>query len=402
MSAYGVDISKHQSREAVGQVVRGGKASFIILRRSVGTARPDERFYDYARAVKAAGIKTGVYVANYSKNGREAAAEADYAIDLVEKTGLKMSLPVFFDWEYFSANYIKENFGVTVTARLLQDMAFAFCERVKARGYAPGIYLNKDFWDRFYGDGFFARHPDYKIWYARPGLSKPDKDCYIWQYASNDGADFGYTGGAIDKDILYGEFIGDEPEPMRPFSSAAVRLWIGYASPGDVRAIKAVVEGLGILCEEKDGYMATGYASSGDQCYILRECQRLGVPCVLYDGQDLPADKQDTGDKPREKEPEKESGGEAIPAEPAQPEQSGAESGEKDEDGKEDGESKEASGGPVNPPREAGPLGGPDKAGQEARNMLLKLFRAIIRAIVRFFNLRTGRQDLPGDRRDRQ
>ena len=35
--------------------------------------------------------------------------------------------------------------------------------------------------------------------------------------------------------------------------------------------------------EEKDGYIITGYMSSGDQCYIMTDCHRLGIPYEIYE-----------------------------------------------------------------------------------------------------------------------
>ena len=63
--------------------------------------------------------------------------------------------------------------------------------------------MSLNFWDNWYGRRFFNLHPEYYIWYARPGYAQPDRDCYLWQYAcDNGGAD-----EPLDKNILLGEYI---------------------------------------------------------------------------------------------------------------------------------------------------------------------------------------------------
>ena len=307
---YGADISHHQSDTAVDQLILGGKAQFVITRATIGSYTVDKKLSKFLPRIQQAGFKNSHYVANYSKNPQEAIEEADFLCDTIESYGDKVEMPLFFDWEYFSANYIKEQFGIETTAELVQSMALAFCRRIQERGYKAGIYLNRDYWDRFYGDAFFAAHPDIYIWYARPGYSQPDKPCYLWQYASNNGADFGYNGD-IDKNILMGDFIG-EIEPMQPLSDTPCRMKIGYASSGDVKKITTKLEGLGIACAVDNGYIITSEMSRGDQCYIMVDCNALGIPYEIYTEPQQEAEEPGESSKD-DKEPENEDSGENQP-----------------------------------------------------------------------------------------
>jgi len=280
---YGNDISHHQTEKAVREISAGGKSDFIIVRATIGSYTVDKKLHIFESDIKNSGLKNSYYCASYSASREAAAAEADFLVDTLEKYDNKPELAVFFDWEYFSANYIKENFGIETTPQLVQGVTEAFCERVKRRGYTAGVYLNKDYWDRFYTDFFFGQHPDYKIWYARPGYSKPDKPCDIWQYGSDDGADFGYTGGNLDKNILLTGYLGDvDIEPMKPLVDGLCRMKIGYASSGDLKKLMVKIEGLGIRCDVADGYIITGEMSKGDQCYIMVDCNALGIPYEIY------------------------------------------------------------------------------------------------------------------------
>lgn len=236
-----VDISRHQRDIKIADL-KG--VDGVIYRLSIGTSKLDECFDNF---MKQKNDPLGVYVASYAKNAREAKAEAEYAIAACKKYGIHPI--IFFDWEYFSADYIKSKFGITATADLIREMTEAFCDTCIDGGYITGVYFNRDFLTRYYKTVFFDNlHPEYRTWYARPGLSAPDYDCDLWQYASNAGTEFGYMGN-IDKNKVVKEIriIGNnDVKPMRPLSTDPIRLKIGFASVGDIRTLKVKIEGLGI------------------------------------------------------------------------------------------------------------------------------------------------------------
>lgn len=290
---YGNDLSRHQSADAVELLHKGGKADFIILRSSFGTYSEDEKFARYIKDTERLGFKNSIYHAAYAGNVAEAVEEADFCCDTLEKYGLgaaDMELPVCYDYEYFSADYNKGR-GIATTPQLVQSLTTAFCERVKERGYKAGVYFNKDYLDRFYTKEYFKAHPDYWTWFTRPGYAQPDFDCDIWQYGSNNGAEYGYNGD-IDKNILYAEYIDGDIEVMKPLSESPVRMLIGYASAGDIGTLVTYINGLGIEVDVKDGHILTKVpVSKGDQCYIMTEVNKLGnIDCMIYDIEDICAD----------------------------------------------------------------------------------------------------------------
>ena len=290
---YGCDISRHQSADAVEILHKGGKADFIILRSSFGTYSEDEKFARYIKDTERLGFKNSIYHAAYAGTVAEAVEEADFCCDTLEKYGLgpaQMELPIFYDYEYFSANY-NAGRGIATTLQLVHSLTTAFCERVKERGYKAGVYFNKDYLDRFYTKEYFKAHPDYWRWYARPGYSKPDYDCELWQYASDNGAEYGYN-DAIDKNILYAEYFDGDIEVMKPLSEEPVRMLIGFATAGDIGTLTTYINGLGIEVDVKDGYILTKVpVSKGDQCYIMTEVNKLGnIDCMIYDIEDSCAD----------------------------------------------------------------------------------------------------------------
>lgn len=272
-----VDISSHQKDIKIADL---NGVDGVIYRISIGTSKLDDSFKNF---IAQKNDPLGVYVASYAKNAREAKSEAEYAIAACKQYGIHPI--IFFDWEYFSADYIKSKFGITATADLIREMTEVFCDTCINDGYLTGVYFNRDFLTRYYKTVFFDNlHPEYRTWYARPGLSSPDYDCDLWQYASNNGAELGYNGN-IDKNKVVKEprIIGNnDVKPMRPLSTSPICLKIGFASAGDIRALKTKIEGLGIACVVADGYIITSEVSAGDQCYILSDCNNLGIPCVEY------------------------------------------------------------------------------------------------------------------------
>lgn len=291
-----LDMSKHQR----GINLKGlTGVDGVIYRRCIGSSSLDPCFDSFCSQKG----PIGLYVRSYAKDETEAVGEANYICNAAESKGLK-NIAIFFDWEYFSATYIKNKFGINATPTLVQDLTVAFCETVIKRGFKTGVYFNKDYIDHFYTKAFFEKHTGYLKWYTRPGLASPDFECDLWQYASNEGTEFGYS-GSVDKNIMYTDFTGlANPQPMKPISSQSIRLKIGFASVGDIRTLKVKIEGLGIKYEAVDGYIITSEVSTGDQCYILADCNNLGIPCVEYkEGID---NEKDNKPEPTPEEPKEE------------------------------------------------------------------------------------------------
>lgn len=168
----GVDISEHNSLE-------GWEANdFIIPRCSYGE-NEDANFGEYVRRYK--NLIKGVYVFSYALDRKQAKQEAQYAIALVKKYGLKDPV-IFYDFEYDSVNWAKKN-GVTIGKAEVQGFTDAFTAEIANAGYKTGVYLNLDYWNNFYGGYSFK---DRLIWFAYYGKTLPiDRNAVdVWQYSS--------------------------------------------------------------------------------------------------------------------------------------------------------------------------------------------------------------------------
>ena len=209
-STYGVDVSHNRSADIIAKIKAGGKAEFAILRVAIGSSSEDKHLAQYIK--DSAGMKMGFFSINYFNSNADAVAEADFLVDTIQKYGFtpdKVDLPIFCDWEGLSYEW-NRNQGVEITPAQLQEMTAVYCGRLIERGYKAGVYLSKNFWDNWYGKDYFVKHPELYIWYARPGYTAPDRECYLWQYACDNGPEYGVD-EPLDKNILLDNYIMNEP-----------------------------------------------------------------------------------------------------------------------------------------------------------------------------------------------
>lgn len=198
----GVDVSRWQEDIDWEKVAADG-VQFAILRagaryQTSGELFTDRKFEEYYAGASAVGIKLGYYIYSQAVNTDEAVEEADYILSLLK--GKRVDGPVVFDWETAGSdnpNARSNNVPVSVVC----DCAVAFCERIKAAGYSPMIYMNThDAYIKY----DLSRLQDYPIWYAGQYNGAYPKFVYdfdIWQYTSSGKVD-GISGGA-DMDLWF-------------------------------------------------------------------------------------------------------------------------------------------------------------------------------------------------------
>lgn len=198
MEKYGIDISEFQGNVDFKKVKADGK-SFVIVRAGYGNlvSQKDQCFDVNAQGAIANGLKLGAYWFSYAINEADARKEADVCAAVLAPYKEKITLPVFFDYEYASYSYAVK-MGVTPGKSLILSMTIAFIERMKAHGYDAGYYTNYDFMSKYYDDPKMA---PYKLWIAHYGSSAPKYACVIQQTAS-DGKVSGIYGNVdLDKMI---------------------------------------------------------------------------------------------------------------------------------------------------------------------------------------------------------
>ena len=176
----GIDVSEHNGKLDWATIKKAG-ISFAIVRTGYGTGHTDAYFKHNIEGALAQGIHVGIYHFSYALNPAGAKKEAAFVLKLLQPYSAKITLPVFFDFEYDSVSYAKKQ-GVTLGKESFNSHAVAFCEAVKAAGYAPGVYYNKDYYNCMVDMGSVG---GYSQWYAQYA-SVPDVTGYdLWQYSSS-------------------------------------------------------------------------------------------------------------------------------------------------------------------------------------------------------------------------
>ena len=205
----GVDVSEHQG-EIDWRAVKKANIDFAILRagyRGYGEAGrlvEDACFRDNLSGALSAGIPVGIYFFSQAVTPEEAEEEADFLLEMLKDVPQKdIALPVFFDWEDISHDTARTDGldGETITA-----CAIAFCERVAAAGYTPGLYAYRYL---AYFNYDLPRLSDYALWVGALGA---ESDFYyaheFWQNAVAEG--ISGISGAVDRNFRFVK----QPEPV--------------------------------------------------------------------------------------------------------------------------------------------------------------------------------------------
>lgn len=144
-SYVGVDVSKHTGKISFASVKAAG-VDYVMIRLgsrgySTGQISLDENFKENIEGAIEAGLDVGVYFYSQAITQDEAIQEANFVIQNLEPYRAKVKYPIAFDMEHVSndesrADGLSRDDKTTVTA--------AFLEGVKAAGYVPMIYGDKE------------------------------------------------------------------------------------------------------------------------------------------------------------------------------------------------------------------------------------------------------------------
>lgn len=174
----GIDVSENNGAINWAKVKTAG-VRFAIIRAGYGRYAVDSQFAANIKGALAQGIPVGIYWFSYALNVAGAKEEAAKCLATIK--GYDVTLPVFFDFEYDTVRYGKDN-GVTLGKQAFNDHAVAFCEAIKAAGYKAGVYYNLDYYNRMVDK---SRVGKYVQWYAQYNSTADLSGWAIWQYSSS-------------------------------------------------------------------------------------------------------------------------------------------------------------------------------------------------------------------------
>lgn len=175
-----VDVSEHNGTLDWAKIKKDG-IDAAIIRTGYGTSHTDKQFYNNMDGAIKQGIHIGVYHFSYALSVEGARKEAEFVIKLLKQYKDKIELPVYFDFEYDTVTYAKKQ-GVTLGKNAFNNHCVAFCEAVKAAGYKPGVYYNRDYYNTMVS---LSSVGGYSQWYAQYASAPSISDYDLWQFSSS-------------------------------------------------------------------------------------------------------------------------------------------------------------------------------------------------------------------------
>ena len=165
-SLQGIDVSDHQG-EIDWQAVADAGYEFVFVRvgfrgyGAEGTLNEDSMAIEYMQGAEAAGLEVGAYFFSQAVNEEEAAEEALFAADVIQRSGVRMTLPLVYDPESIEGaqgradNLSREQ--ISANARAFKKAAES------AMKCKTALYTNL-YWEKNYFDNETLN--DFEIWYA--------------------------------------------------------------------------------------------------------------------------------------------------------------------------------------------------------------------------------------------
>ena len=187
-----IDVSEWNGDINFSKVKNAG-ITCVILRAGYGKDpnQEDNKFNEYYRQAKAAGLNVGAYWYSYATSVDAAKAEVKNCMNTIG--GKQFDLPVFLD--------VEEYRQAVLPRRTLTDIISAFCDGIKSYGYDVGMYSAKSMLvDSAYPDELSSK---YLIWIAAPNTSYSDLPSYVdlWQYSWTGSVDG--IRGDVDLNYIY-------------------------------------------------------------------------------------------------------------------------------------------------------------------------------------------------------
>ena len=194
ISYVGVDLSK-QNGDVNFNSMKAAGVDYAMIRLggrgySTGQISLDENFKKNIEGAAAAGLDIGVYFYSQAISQEEAIQEVNFVIQNLEPYRANVKYPIAFDMEFVANDTARID---SLTKDEKTNIATSFLESVKAAGYVPMIYGDKEWLIK---EIDLARLQSYDVWLVQE-QELPDYPYQftMWQY-STEGVVNGVSGDA--------------------------------------------------------------------------------------------------------------------------------------------------------------------------------------------------------------
>ena len=193
----GIDVSEYQGKIDWNAVKDGG-FDFAFIRIGYrgytnGQIFPDDLARENLAGARAAGIDVGVYFYSQAVSPEEAADEARWCLDFLDRE--KLDLPLVYDWEWVSS----EARTGGMDRATLTECAKTFCQTIENGGYQPMLYFNSHISRDLLDLQALAQYPFWLAQYKEK-LDYPYQVDF-WQY-TEEGTVPGIK-GKVDIDLMF-------------------------------------------------------------------------------------------------------------------------------------------------------------------------------------------------------
>ena len=183
ISYVGVDLSK-QNGDVNFNSMKAAGVDYVMIRLggrgySTGQISLDENFKKNIEGAAAAGLDIGVYFYSQAISQEEAIQEVNFVIQNLEPYRANVKYPIAFDMEFVANDTARID---SLTKDEKTNIATSFLESVKAAGYVPMIYGDKEWLIK---EIDLARLQSYDVWLVQE-QELPDYPYQftMWQYST--------------------------------------------------------------------------------------------------------------------------------------------------------------------------------------------------------------------------
>ena len=198
------------------ETMKADGLDFVILR--IGSQDASGRFYDphfvtMYNMAREAGLDVGAYFYSYAMTYEEAAADAEFCINVMEENNMYFDYPIFIDIEE-DAHY---DLGAESSAAI-SNIAIGWAQTMKDAGYFPGIYSSFFIYD--YMSANVKNSIDYWVAYIstagaqegvrsdyNPENTNISNEVSMWQHDWHGGDEYeGYGLDFLDLNVSYKDY----------------------------------------------------------------------------------------------------------------------------------------------------------------------------------------------------
>ena len=183
----GIDISihNHDRYKDKGGIIPWDKlkkagVEFVIIRTGYGQSWVEPDFQKDVNDAHSVGMKVGAYHYSYALTASEAMQEAIVCKNIIEKSGVFLELPVFFDME--DEDGYKKRHSFSFNRKNITSICAAWLEQIKPLN--SGLYASFSWFEDWIDWKKLHKEFGCPIWNAQiSGVD--DLQGYMWQFAFN-------------------------------------------------------------------------------------------------------------------------------------------------------------------------------------------------------------------------